>query len=293
MEVWITYTFAAIILWTIVELIDKFVVDFEIHDPIVATVICGITTFLIFQMFALMFGNFSGLDLKIILISIFVGVLYNLSTWFYYIGVQKEDLSTFIPLLSISPLFVVPLAYVFFDEVFSKLTYFGIVLIVIGAILISFKKASKSKLSSALIFASYIAVLYAIRSVLIKYATTLADLWALMFWIGFGGIIVSLFMYIVHTRKVEHGISKKGILHLLISGLFTALGFLAGFFAIAKGPVTLVSALFNAQPLLVFFSVIVLGALYPNVILERMDKQTMFKKFIAIVLITVGALLII
>jgi len=294
MEAWIIYTFIAVIFWTIVELIDKYVLDYEVKDPIIATIVCGVATFIVFQIAALRYGDFFGMSLKVIVIAIFAGILYNLSTWFYYIGMQKEDMSTFIPLLSIAPLFVLPLGFIFFGERFTLSTYSGIFLTIVGAILISYKKTrSKARLTSGLFFAIYIAIIYAVRAVVLKYITTLADIWALMFWIAVGGIIVSIIMYLSYRKKVQKTISKKGFSHLILSGILTAFGFFAGFFAVAKGSVTLVTALFNIQPMFAFIAVITIIKSYPKLIKERMSKHIMFKKFIAIVLMIIGTVLII
>ena len=85
-------------------------------------------------------------------------------------------------------------------------------------------------------------------------------------------------------KKVVGLISLAGLLNL-IAVLFITIAFSVGY-------VTLVNALSQIQPFFVLFFATILSIFYPNVLKEEVGKLTIVFKFIATILLFIGAILI-
>lgn len=289
---WIILAILAALVWTAVNIIDKFIITKELRDPILATVISGISTFVLFGVVALLFGNIL-LPLSTIVIAIIAGAAFNIAILLYYFAMSKEEVSRFIPVLSAVPLFVLFFSFIFLGERFPALTYLGILLLVAGAILISLKKITRRiGINVAFLIAISAALFYALRNIALKFATVQASIWPIFFWVGVGGGIVSLFLFAMHHPHIRRK-ARLGVKHLLFVGSLTAIALFIFTIAISIGPVSLVSALLEVQPLFVFLAAAALSVFYPKFLKEKITKSIIMQKALAMVLIIVGAVLII
>ena len=87
--------------------------------------------------------------------------------------------------------------------------------------------------------------------------------------------------------------AKKGISHLVVNSIFSALALFALVRAISIGPVSLVIALVSIKPLFVFIGAMLLSYFRPKFIQEKYDNKTMLKRISATALIVLGAILIV
>jgi len=287
---WIFLSILAALLWTIVNIIDKYIIS-EVRDPILATVISGISTFLLFEIASLSFGDIF-LNYYTVLISILAGVVYNLAVWLYYSAMNKEEVSRIIPIISTTPIFVLIFGFIFLGEKFALTTYLGVILIVVGAVLISIKKTYKIEFSTAFLIAISAAIFFSLRNVLIKFATLQASIWSIFFWVGVGGGITSVFLFSLHRPHIRKK-DKSKIKYLLLVGGLTAIGFFVFTLAVSVGPVSLVSALVETQPLFVFLSATILSVFYPKILKEKITKIIILQKMVAITMIIIGCILIV
>jgi chloramphenicol-sensitive protein RarD len=289
---WVLFTILAVVIWVIVDILDKFIVSHKIKDPVLATVISSISTFPLLCLVSVLFGNIF-LPLNIIFISILIGVFYNIAIYFYYFAMGEDEVSRLTPIFSISPIFVLFFAFIFLGERFSSLTYLGIVLLIFGAVLISVKKLkSNFKIGMGFLIAIFSAFFFALRNIFTKFATIQADIWSILFWVGIGGVIVSLFLFSLNHQHIHRKI-KHGIKHLLLVGVLTAVAFFMFTIAVSMGPVSLVSTLIETQSFFVFLFAIILSKFYPKILKEEITKPIIVQKLIAIILIFMGVILII
>ena len=292
-ELWIILSVTAALLWTIVALIDKFVLSHEMHDPILATIIAGFSVFILFVVSSSLFGNDIFIPFYLIILLLFAGLLYGSAIYFYYSVMKKGEISRIISFFSVSPIFVLIFAFIFLNERLTMLDYLGIILIVSGSFLISIKKDhSKYFFSSAFFVTIFAALLISFRTLFVKFATLQISIWPVLFWVGCGSGLLSLFLFFKHHPHI-HKKAKKGIEHLILGRFISAIGLLIFFIAVSLTSVSLVSALVKIEIFFVFIAVTILSYFHPHFIKEKISSEIILQKLISVILIFVGVFLIV
>ena len=291
---WIYFTLAAMLLWTVVNIFDKYIISHELRDPMMVTTVFGFVIYLVFIIASFIFDGAQVLDTEVKLASMFAGVFYSVALWFYYYVMKREEVSKFVPILSLEPFIIMILAYFLFDEKFKILNYMGVVLIVIGAIVISIQKhKQKIKHKHLIFFALFSVFLFTARNILFKFATgDPSDFWAVMFWSGVGGIIVPILLFIFHHPHLRKQ-GWEGVYHLSFNALLSGIALIFFTKAIATGTVSLAAALLATKPMLVFLVATFLSFFHPKIMRERITKPVLIKKTIAIILIVAGGVCIV
>lgn len=289
---WVLYAFGAAFFWSLNILFDKYVVDHEIKDYILTTVMCSTSTFLVIGVFSsFMGGKISGIGLT----HISLGFLYTLALMAYYSGISREDVSRFAPTLAVDTLFITFFSFLFLGEKFSLPVYSGVVSVVAGAFLISLDdpvhSLKKFQSKNGVILAVTAALIFASRDVIFKFSLADSSYWTALLGMSIGGVISTLLLAVYRRRKIISG-SRKGMEHLLIIGVTTALGYICFALSINTGPVSLASAIIKSQNLIIFAAATALQKLHPGVVEEKTGKKVIIQKSIAITLIVAGLLLI-
>lgn len=289
---WILFTILAALIFALVDLFDKSIVDHELKEPVLAAISNGFGMFILFGAIALFFGSVL-LPFNIILIAVITGAIYNLALLLYFFAMVKEEVSRFAPVASTMPVFVLLLAFIFLGERFAAWQYVGVFLIVAGAILISVRNSHhKLQLSHAFFIVIIAAFFFAIRNVLIRYITADISIWPILFWIGAGGLITTLLLLAVHHPHLKKR-WRIGVKHMAAIGVVNAVGFFFVIVALSKGTASLVSALLAGKPLLTFIGATSLGIYFPKFLHEKITSKILLQKIIAVLLIVGGGLLII
>ena len=278
-------------IYSLVNIIDKVAISKEFKDPILATFIYGVIALISFG--SIGFFVDVGVSYLVLILSLLTGVLSCGGVYLYYYILKKVEVSSFMPLLSVSPIFVLILAFIFLGERLSAMNYIGIAVLIGGAIMISLNE-HKLKLGFNKLFLLTFGVIliFAVGAVLIKFLTFSASVWQILFWGGIGSGIITLPLILFphpHIRKR----AKKGVEHLILSNFLTVVGAAFVFFAISLGPVSLVSALGRVKLLFVLFEASLLSIFYPKILKEKVSKKVFFEKLFAIIVIIIGAFLII
>jgi drug/metabolite transporter (DMT)-like permease len=216
---------------------------------------------------------------------------------FYDKSMIEEEASRVIPLIYVDSIFVAVLAYIFLGEIFNFQKYLGIILIVTGGILISFKKIKKWHFSSAIKFILVSAILLGITGVMTKYVLGFIDYFSLLASEFLGYIIFGpLFLLSNNIRKNFMNdikrFNKKVFLLFLINTTIALMASLSFLFATSISSVSLVYAVISTQPFFIFVYMLIITKLAPNIIKEKIDKSTILLKIIAICVIFLGTFLI-
>ncbi|MBT5503197.1 EamA family transporter [Candidatus Falkowbacteria bacterium] len=289
---WIIFTLIAMLLWTVVNIMDKYIIGHELRDPILVTTVFGFTIYLLFILVAVLNGGVI-IPVWMVIMAMLAGIIYSTGLGFYYMAMKKVEVSRLAPMLSTEPLLISAIAFFVFQERLSIMNYIGILLIITGAVLITHRKSeAKSKLFKFYVFAFVAMMFFALRNILIKYVSSGIDFWPMLFWFGIGGIVVPLVLLVVHHPHIREK-AKVGIIHLCFVAILSGLALIFFTKAISLGSVSLVSALMATKPMLVFFAATFLSFFYPKIILERHSRKVLLKKTMAIGLIVAGGIFII
>ena len=288
---WIIFTISSVLLLTIISIFDKFIVSKELKDPILDTFFSTLVLSLMFIVLSL-FGGQILFTPKLIILAVLAGIFHGCALLIYFKALVKIEVSRFIPLFSIMPIFILIYAALFFNETFPIQTYIGFVLIILGAFLISTKKIkSVFSLNTALFMGVGVAFLFAVRNILMKTATLNSSVWQIFFWIGIGTALVSVTLLAIHHPHLKEK-AKKGAFHVMVNSILAGLALLLLTIAISKGPISIISIIMEIQPASVFIITALLSLFIPKIIKEKISKKILIQKTISILIIIIGTVLI-
>jgi len=289
MELWITLATASAFLWTLIVLLDKFVLDSEIENPYLGAGLHCTFNSLTITVVALYFGEIHW-SLDFAVAGTVIAGLYVAANYLWFSGVKKEEVSRFAPVLSVDVLFIALFSLIFLGQSFSLGVYAGMSLTVVGSILISLedplKNLSKVKSKWALGLAIGSAFLFAVREIFFKYFTGTIETWNLIFYFGLTGTILSSTLIFKERKGLKNHL--EGIELLAASGVLSGFALAVFYQAIAIGPVSLVSTITKTRFLLIFFGATLITRLHPEIIHEPLEKRILIQKMIATIMIITG-----
>ncbi len=289
---WIILTAGAVVLWGLVNIMDKHIISDELKDPKIVTVVYCFTVYLVFIAFALVRGKIM-VDASIILWAMLAGILYSLAQYCYYYVMKKEEVSRFVPVLASEPMFVALGSFLIFAERLHWLDYVGMLLIFGGAVLISHeKKIRKVKYKHLFIYTFLVLFFWAGRNLIFSHTTNQVDVGPIYFWFGIGGILVPLIIVLLHHPHLKKK-AQDGVKHFVFNALISGVALLLYIKAISVGSVSLVTALLATKPLLVFLAAIFLSYYSPKFLREKYSAKVVLKRSIAIILIMIGGIIIV
>ncbi|PIN93993.1 hypothetical protein COU54_00775 [Candidatus Pacearchaeota archaeon CG10_big_fil_rev_8_21_14_0_10_31_24] len=292
LSLWIIFALLAAFFVALVNIIDRLIIKEEMKDSKLAVIIGSVSAFVCYLIIGLIYG-ISFPSWNIVGLSLIVGILNVYANVLYYNALKKEEVSRVVPVMATIPIFVLILAAIFLGEKFVPLQYLGILFLVIGAFLISFREKLHhivlSKVFGTILFASF---LIAIISVISKYVLTPENILHILFWFGTGGLICALLVFAKHHPHIREN-AKKGIIYLVFGSMLAVGASFLLFYSIAHGPVSLVLSLYESKPLFVFLMVLLLSKTYPKLLREKMSKRIIIQKLLAVILIVAGSVLLI
>lgn len=292
LEGWIFFSLLASVFFAATGLFDKFFVDTEIDDYVFGGCIYSLPLLLIMTVIGL-FKSDLAFSFPSMVFGMFAGGLYFIILVFYLKGVSKEDVSRFIPSLSLNTVFIAIISAIFLGESLGVIVYIGILLTVAGAFLISLENPLSSlknfQSGKALFLALGIAVLQAVRDVVIKLGSNQVEIFTIILWMGIGGTVLSIAILLT-LRRDKLSELKRHRRFIAVGGL-RSLGYLSFMIAISLGSVTLASAVLKTNGIIVFFGATALS-LSGKMIHESKNKKIIIQKFLASVMIIAGVVTI-
>lgn len=186
------------------------------------------------------------------------------------------------------------IAALFLGEIFIPIKYLGVVLLVIGAMLLSSNKFSFNfgKAFWLMVLAS---VLLAINQVITKYLLGFADFWTIFGYIRIGAfvaLIPSIAMNIESFKSIYRGRGLKPFGFIATSESLNLFAVLSITLAATTGLITLVNALSSVQPFFVLFLTVLISIFYPQILKEEIKRSIVMTKVIAIATMFAGVILI-
>lgn len=239
-----------------------------------------------------------GLGVIPFLITVLSGLLRGLASWLVLHILRTKEVSRVIPVVDTNPVFVAILAVLLLGETLGNLQWAAIMVVVLGAVLISSKLVSRDSgagFARALVLPLIASLLLATANITSKYALEHVSYWNMMtvgaLIMGGLALIVSLRpIYLRQLRTINRPILTAGLLFLLNSLAIVSMVLM--FWAIQRGPVSLVSAIIGVRPAFVFVYAVILGRTSSVLLEQRMGWQTMVLRFGAIAMMVGGLMMI-
>lgn len=292
---WVLFSIFAAFVFAVTSIIDKFLLTKWIKEPLILVLILA-TVGLLISFCIYLFHGFSFLSRFNIILALIGGIFYIFGEIFYYKAVRLEEVSKVVPVIFLSPLFVLILAVVFLGEVFTLVRYLGVFLLVIGAVSISSKNFTRVNFNLAFYLAIFSALMFGLVNVFAKYLLNFADFWTIFSYFRLGSFLAAIPIFFLYSKYFVAPLKEaglKGFGFSVFNMVLLFFGVLLVTIATALGPVSLVSALTSVQPLFVVFLATVLSVFLPSLLKEEVNKSLIFQKIFAIILIFTGTLLIV
>ncbi len=293
---WFLFTFIATVLWAVGVIIDKYILTKHMQSPISYQLLLIIVEAPV--MLLLLFTSIST-ALPWSLLGIIGGLGLYPGFILYFKAMAIEESSRVISLWYTGTIFVPIFAYIFLEEKLSLPSYFGVILLVLSAMFISYRKEKGKKpvispafglmLTSGVVFAGY--------EVLTKYVLGALDYFSYLFWNFVGTSILgfALFCFPKIRDNFLNDIQRVNRTVLVWRIINTSIGLIATvlyYIAISSGSVSLVSATASLEPFFVFVMTLLLSLFVPRILKEETGKKIVAVKGLAIILIVAGTWLI-
>lgn len=291
---WVLLTLLAVNLWAMANIIDKFVVSKHLKNPFIlvslGTVPTLIYTLILTSIFGLSIPNmFYGIA------AFLLGVVLFGTFFLYYKALNYEEVSRIIPLYSISVIFTLVLATIFLGEIFTFGKYFGVALLILGSVLISYKhREKKNKFSKAFMLMTISSLIYAVFYVVSKYLSFNMDFMSIFILSELGIVACGMISFLAYRNEIRKiFVREKKIIFLrATTSLLGFSGFLFIFAAVSQGPASLVNALDLTQGLFVLIYATLVSIFAPKILKEEVKGSIIALKLISIIIIFVGGYLV-
>jgi drug/metabolite transporter (DMT)-like permease len=297
---WILYALAGPIFWAASTHIDKYLVEryFKESDTAVLMVFTALIGVVMLPFIATfepkVFDQRPG-DVAVMALS---GCFYMGAMLFYLRALQTEEASVVAPLFQSSTLFTFLLGYLLLGELLTKVQVGGAVLIIAGALILSFDLSMRSRRFKVqlMILMTLCSLVLAFSSVIFKYFAVRDAFWVTTFWIFVGEAVfgAGILAYPPYRRQFFALFKQSPGPIMAINGaneLINLGGGLGVRFAALLAPVALVSAVSSTTTLFVFLFGVLLTAFFPALGREDLSARNLLQKGCGAVLIAGGVAL--
>ena len=300
---WFFIALAAPFLWSLVNIIDKYLIAKYIKKQsgfgglTIFTSLIGIPAALLIGLFTVGIFQVNILD-KVLLLG--VGGIMVVWVYLYFLALDIEDVSTVALWFLTIPIFGYILGYIFLGETLSFQQIIGSLIILFGLFLISVNwNGHNNKFKWK--FLAYIlgsCFLIAVTSVIFKYVAVIDSFWVSSFWQYLGLSVFGILVYCFiprYRREFKSMVKNRGknIFALTAIGeIFNIGGNLFSNYALLLAPVALVCIVDSFQPAIIFLITIFCTFFLPNIVKENLNKRALLLKAINIVIMLIGSVVL-
>ena len=295
--VWFLYALAAAVFFGFTTIVDKLMLEKRLSS--FSYFVSFLPPALVFCVCVLLF--FPKVELSFPYGIAFVAGLASAGGYFIYVlSIRGEEASRIAALTSLYPAMVAVLALFFVNEILPADSYVGIIFMILGSALISYKRKHVKKIIPISLVLILIATnfCYSLDQTLSKLSLDRISFWPflMMFMCGrFAVVIPGVAVSSVRTKLLLE-VKRLGRRFALILGcgsILWTLGIVFFFYAASLGPIALVSTMGLVAPLLTLSFAILITKYLPGVLGEEIDRETVGLKLFATILIFVGTYLVI
>lgn len=291
---WLVLIFLSVNLFAVASLFDKFFCEKKFKN----VVAYGSIVYFLSAIFIISLPFFLKLSFplgKSLFFAIASAPVFFVMWLLWWWVLKKGEVSRASAISNTGPLFIALLAAVFLNESIGGIKWLAIILIVIGAILCCWENKTDNHFNRVYLVVILAALINAVGNIFSKIALgglSPFAVYAVCYYATLPFYLPFLFNKKICEEMKENLKEKKTAILLLIR---VTLGFAAislSYAAMAAGPVSLVMAVNGIGPLLVFIYSTIISLFWPKLIKEEINRQVLFTKAMAIILIVGGVILI-
>jgi len=221
-----------------------------------------------------------------------IGVMIMLNS------LKKEEVSKVIPVAYTYPIFVALIAMPILGESIGYLEWLAIIAVVLGAIIISTRQAASGstdlniKLLLLLLGSS---LLFAIADIAAKYALRYISFWN-MFWINAFWMYGIFLLVSVRPDIIRQLLTMKRMKSTMalvaLNETLVPIAMVLLFWALERGPVSLVSTILSSRPMFVLLFAIILSRLFPMFLEWKATKKILALRIIGTTMVVGGIIIV-
>lgn len=298
---WFFIALGAPFLWALVNISDQYLVKkYSTGEKgsgglVLFSSLIGVFMAILIGIFTSGLFNISTLDKILLIITGGLGIAWVV---IYLYTIEIEDISFIVPWFSIIPIFGYILSYIFLGEVLTINQLVGSLVVIIGVVIVSIdfsleeKNKFKWKPVSYMLIACFLS---SITGIIFKYITVVDKFWISSFWeyFGLGLFGILIYIFVPKFRREFNYMNKKGGVKIFslnsASEIINVLGNLLTSYSLLLAPIAMVYLVGSFQPAIILIFVIIGTKFFPKIISEKIHKQILIPKIIAIIIIIIGS----
>lgn len=239
-----------------------------------------------------------GISSLALLVALASGFLTSAAIIIMLYAMRSEEVSLVVPLVHTYPVFVAIMAIPILGESLVYLQWLAVIIVVAGAVMVSIRREATGKntwLGKSFLLLISSSLLMAAANIASKYALDHISFWN-MYWLS--AFCMSFFFLLISLRpnvfrELYNIQRRKSVMGLIVSSeTVVPIGVLLQFWAIARGPVSLVSTIIATRPIFVFIFTLILSRVSPAFLEWHWTKAILVLRFAAIAMIVAGVALI-
>ena len=238
------------------------------------------------------------IGIRPLMVTVASGITRTLSLLILLYALKREEVSRVIPMVSTYPVFVAIIAVLLLGETLNYPQWIAIIIVVAGAAIVSTRQSpsgSTTWLGKAFFLLGVSSLLMAVANVATKYALAYMSFWNMYSITIF--CMASIFMLISLRPRIlkELGNMKRrnsAITLLALNEILVVAGVVLLFWAMERGPVSLVSTIVSSRPLFVVIYALILSRAFPMFLEWQSSKRMLMLRLIAIIMIVGGIAII-
>jgi len=233
-----------------------------------------------------------------LLAAIIAGILRSMSIIIMLYAMRREEVSRVIPIVNTYPIFVAIIAIPLLGEMLDYRQWLAIIIVVVGVVLISVKRGPGTRFTSMgkmlfLLIGSSLIV--ATAQVAAKYALSYFSSWNMYCFTHFS--LSGVFLLIALRPHVLRELNScntrnSSIIIVIVNEILAVIGVVLLFWAMQRGPVSLVSTIFSSRPIFVFIYAFIISRVSPMSLKWEYGKGMLVLRLIAIIMIVGGITII-
>jgi len=253
-----------------------------------------IYSLLLFYLFPLPEGT----GIRLVLVVIASGLLRAAAIIIMLYNLKREEVSQVIPVVYTYPIFVAIIAVPLLGETLNYLQWLAIIIVVAGAVMVSAKKSisgSTTWLGKPFLLLFVSSLFFAMADIASKYALAYLSFWNMFSLTAFcvSGIFLLVSVRPHILRQLGNMAQRNSIIALFASyEILAVTGITLSFWAMKRGPVSLVSTIIGSRPVFVVIFAIILSRILPAFLEWLPGKEMLALRLVATAMIVGGIAII-
>lgn len=239
-----------------------------------------------------------GIGIRLVLVAVASGLLRTAAIIIMLYSLKREEVSQVVPVVYTYPIFVAIIAVPLLGEILNYLQWLAVIIVVAGAVMVSAKKApsgSTTWLGKPFLLLFVSSLFFGVADIASKYALAYLSFWNMFSLTAFcvSGIflLVSVRPHILR-QLVNMPQRNSAMVLLAFNETLAPIGITLSFWAMERGPVSLVSTIIGSRPVFVVIFAIILSRILPTFLEWLPGKEMLALRLVATAMIFSGIAII-